>query len=182
MVVSFSRLALFSVVGWARSRGPFPVVFRWVRNWFLRRWFPPPCFALGCSFRPLAISSAVGYLFPWMGVVSVAFLLVRWFGLVLVRFIRPRFFRSCRLALSSGAICQSPLSPKERRGTDHGKGHGDDHDAATTTTLATLATATTLATTTTLTPSSSGFLEGAFQIAYFLLRYTTSILFCIFLR
>ena len=117
-----------------------------------------------------------------MGVVSVAFLLVRWFGLVLVRFIRPRFFRSCRLALSSGAIRQSPLSPKERRGTDHGKGHGDDHDAATTTTLATLATATTLATTTTLTPSSSGFLEGAFQIAYFLLRYTTSILFCIFLR
>jgi hypothetical protein len=77
----------------------------------------------------LAISSAVGYLFPWMGVVSVAFLLVRWFGLVLVRFLSPRFFRSCRLALSSGAIRQTPLSRRERRGTDYGKGHGDDHDA-----------------------------------------------------
>jgi hypothetical protein len=61
--------------------------------------------------------------------VSVAFLLVRWFGLVLVRFLRPRFFRSCRLALSSGAIRQTPLSPKERRGTDYGKGHVDDHGA-----------------------------------------------------
>ena len=100
----------------------FPVVFRWVRNWFLRRWFPPPCFALGCSFRPLAISSAVGYLSPRMGVVSVAFLLVRWFGLVLVRFLRPRLFRSWRLAFSSGAIRQMPLSPegKERDSSRQG--------------------------------------------------------------
>ena len=119
-----------------------------------------------------------------MGVVSVAFLLVRWFGLVLVRFLRPRFFRSCRLALSSGAIRQTPLSPKERRGKDHGKGHGDDHDAGdghdaddnhdagdnhdADPLLLWIAW-------------SFGLFEGAFQIAYFLLRYTTSISFCIFL-
>ena len=107
---------------------------------------------------------------------SVAFLLVRWFGLVLVRFLRPRFFRSCRLALSSGAIRQTPLSPKERRGTDYGKGDdhdagdghdaGDNHDAD---------------------PFflwiawSFGLFEGALKIAYFLFRYMTSIFFFIFL-